>query len=116
MKLTTKEEYMALTDEQIATLTEEECNEALEYFDYDDEFYEKLCTQMHKARAIEQMNYFNPVTVGQMREWMKDLNDDDIVQLYDTYNETGYDPFEVFVPAQKDKDGKSHIIFMIDTD
>ena len=116
MKLETKEQCLALTDEQINKLTGDECEDALDLLHYNDSIYEKICMRLHRTRAIRCMNCKCNLTIGKIRDLIKDLNDDDFLEIYDTYNETTFEPDEMFVSEEKDENGKSHVFLMLNTD
>lgn len=111
--------YLALTDKQIESMTLEECDAAIDSLRpcYNEPVFEKLCTQRHRILALLDLNCSgNEVTVGAIKELIKDMKDTDVVQIYDTYNETSVEPFDVFKSTKADIKGRTHLIFMIDTD
>lgn len=115
----TKEQYLALTDQEIESMTFEECDAAIDCLRpcYNEPVFEKLCTQRHRTMALRDLDYSgNEITVGTIRELIKDMKDTDVVRIYDAYNETSIDPFDVFKSAKADNKGRIHLIFMIDTD
>ena len=116
MKLETKEQCLGLTDEQINKLTGDECKDALSLLHYDDPIYEKICMRLHRTKAMKHMDCKCDLTIGKIRDLIKDLNDDDLFEIYDIYNETSFEPYETFVSEEKDKNGKSHVFLMLDTD
>lgn len=115
----TKEQYLALTDQEIESMTFEKCDAAIDCLRscYDEPVYEKICTQRHRTMALMDLDYSgNEITVGAIKELIKDMKDTDAIQIYDTYNETSIDPFDVFKTVKADNKGRTHIIFMINTD
>ena len=115
----TKEKCLALTDQEIESMTFEECDAAIDCLHrcYEEPVFEKICKQRHRTLALMDLDCSgNEITVGAIKELIKDMKDTDVVQIYDTYNETSIDPFDVFKSPEADKKGRTHLIFMIDTD
>ena len=111
--------YLALTDQEIESMTLEECDTAIDSLRpcYNEPVFEKLCTQRHRILALRDLNYSgNEITVGTIRELIKNMKDTDVVQIYDAYNETSVEPFDVFKSTKADNKERIHLVFMIDTD
>lgn len=107
----------ALTDDQIKKLSPEECDEIEMSLDYSDPFMTKVFERMREIEMLKSFGYTaGKFTVGQLRELIKDLDSDDIVEIYDEYNETSYEPLSVTVPGITDLNGRKRLVFTIDTD
>ena len=107
----------ALTDDQIKKLSPTECDEIEFSLDYSDPFMDKVYARKREIAMLKSFEYTaGKFTVGELRELIKDLDSDDIVEIYDEYNETSYDPRNTTVPAIKDLNGHKRLVFVIDTD
>jgi len=117
MYFETEEDCKTLTDEQIANLTMSECHEIERILGYRDPFMDKIYDRMRRLKAYESMNYnVGDLTVSKLRKFLDGLDDNDIINIYDTYMETSHTPNEVYVSVDKDLKGRKHLFIQIDTD
>ena len=113
----TKEFFNAMTDEQIKKLTLLECNIAIDVMDYHDPKFDKFCERASELKALQTYEYSaGSLTVAKIKELISDLNDTDVIEIYDTYTESCHRPTEVYSPEILDKDNHRRLIITIDTD
>ena len=106
-----------LTDEQIGVLTHKECDAIVKILKYDDPVTKKVYERLNDIKMDESLDYSaGDLTVGKLRDLIKDFDDNDIVEIFDVYVESSHSPIGTYIPKRFDTHGHRRLIIEIDSD
>lgn len=105
-----------LNEEQIKKLSMSECLE-IERVYYNNPVMDLVYARMREIKMLESFELgAGTLTVEKLMNLLKDLDPDDIVEIYDSFNETSVWPNDVYVPDVRDANGLKRLIIEINTD